>query len=185
MITLIGGVTHAGKTLLAQRLLEKFGFPYLSVDHLKMGLWRAGIGEFEPLDSTEHIALQMWDVLKGMILTAHENRQNLIVEGIYLLPQYVRELGFDGIISLHIGFSKKYIDENFRTKILENRNAIEKRGNCGLIDKENFVSENCKLKELCGLHGANFFEIDGDYHLEMDKIVKWIESQTGQKRERI
>ena len=33
MILLITGASHTGKTLLAQRLLERTGFPYLSVDH--------------------------------------------------------------------------------------------------------------------------------------------------------
>ena len=42
MIILIAGDTHTGKTLLAQRLLEKYKYPYLSIDHLKMGLIRSG-----------------------------------------------------------------------------------------------------------------------------------------------
>lgn len=41
MILLIAGATHTGKTLLAQKLLEKTGYPYLSIDHLKMGLIRS------------------------------------------------------------------------------------------------------------------------------------------------
>lgn len=35
MIILITGASHTGKTLLAQRLLERFRFSYLSIDHLK------------------------------------------------------------------------------------------------------------------------------------------------------
>ena len=41
MVILISGSSHTGKTLLAQKLLEKYKFPYLSVDHLKMGLIRS------------------------------------------------------------------------------------------------------------------------------------------------
>ena len=43
MIRLLTGSTHTGKTLLAQRLLERHGAPYLSIDHLKMGLIRSGM----------------------------------------------------------------------------------------------------------------------------------------------
>lgn len=43
MIILIGGASHTGKTNLAQKLLEKYQFPYLSIDHLKMGLIRSGL----------------------------------------------------------------------------------------------------------------------------------------------
>ena len=37
MIIPITGASHAGKTLLAQKMLEKYGYPYLSIDHLKIG----------------------------------------------------------------------------------------------------------------------------------------------------
>ena len=53
MIILIGGSTHAGKTLLAQRLLEKYKIPYLSIDHLKMGLIRSGQTSLTPDDDRE------------------------------------------------------------------------------------------------------------------------------------
>ena len=33
MVILITGASHTGKTLLAQRMLEKYKYPYLSVDH--------------------------------------------------------------------------------------------------------------------------------------------------------
>jgi len=35
MIVLITGASHTGKTVLAQKLLEKYKYPYLSIDHLK------------------------------------------------------------------------------------------------------------------------------------------------------
>lgn len=42
MVILIAGASHTGKTLFAQKLLEKYKYPYLSIDHLKMGLIRSG-----------------------------------------------------------------------------------------------------------------------------------------------
>ena len=50
MIILITGASHTGKTLLAQKMLEKYKYPYLSVDHLKMGLIRSGNTEVTPED---------------------------------------------------------------------------------------------------------------------------------------
>ena len=110
MIILIGGVGYAGKTLMAQKLLEKYHWPYLSTDHLKMGLFRADIGcGFTPEDSAEHIGEILWPILKGIIMTNVENRQNLIVEGIYLLPWRIRELDaeyFREVVSFYLLFSK-------------------------------------------------------------------------------
>ena len=43
MIIIITGPSHVGKTFLAQKLMEKYNYPYLSIDHLKMGLIRSKI----------------------------------------------------------------------------------------------------------------------------------------------
>jgi dephospho-CoA kinase len=40
MVILIGGVSCTGKTVMAQKLLEKYKIPYLSIDNVKMGLIR-------------------------------------------------------------------------------------------------------------------------------------------------
>jgi len=73
MIILIGGVGYAGKTFMAQKLLEKYNYPYLSIDHLKMGLYRAEIEcGFTPTDSTELISEKIWPILKGIIMTCIE-----------------------------------------------------------------------------------------------------------------
>lgn len=56
MIILISAVGSTGKTLMAQKLLEKYHIPYLSIDHLKMGLYRGDKHcGFTPLDNTEII----------------------------------------------------------------------------------------------------------------------------------
>lgn len=48
MIVLITGASHTGKTVLAQKLLEKYHYPYFSLDHLKMGLIRSGYTALTP-----------------------------------------------------------------------------------------------------------------------------------------
>ena len=50
MIILIAGASHTGKTAYAPRLLEKYQYPYLSIDHLKMGLIRSGNTQLTPMD---------------------------------------------------------------------------------------------------------------------------------------
>ena len=53
MVILITVATHTGKTMLAQRMLERYGYPYLSMDHLKMGLIRSGQTKLTPADDDE------------------------------------------------------------------------------------------------------------------------------------
>jgi len=43
LVILIGGNSQTGKTFMAQNLLEKYKVPYLSVDHLKMGIFNFAV----------------------------------------------------------------------------------------------------------------------------------------------
>ena len=84
MIILITGASHTGKTALAQKLLEKYQYPYLSIDHLKMGLIRSGNTELTPLSDDRDLTAYLWPIIREMIKTAIENKQNLVVEGCYI-----------------------------------------------------------------------------------------------------
>ena len=72
MIVLIAGATHTGKTVLSQRLLEKYKFPYLSIDHIKMGLIRSNLITLNVIDDTKLTQL-LWPLVKEIIKTAIEN----------------------------------------------------------------------------------------------------------------
>ena len=63
MITLITGASHTGKTLLAQRMLEKDKAPYVSIDHLKMGLIRSGNTDLTPEDDEELVGY-LWPIVR-------------------------------------------------------------------------------------------------------------------------
>ena len=83
MVILIAGATHTGKTAYAQKLLEQHGYPYLSIDHLKMGLIRSGQTTLTPMDD-DLLTDYLWPIVREMVKTAIENKQNLIVEGCYI-----------------------------------------------------------------------------------------------------
>ena len=87
MIILIAGASHVGKTLLAQRILEKHAYPYFSIDHLKMGLIRSGNTGLTPEDD-EAITEYLWPIVREMVMTAIENKQNLVIEGCYIPPDW-------------------------------------------------------------------------------------------------
>lgn len=84
MIILITGASHTGKTALAQKLLEKYNYPYMSIDHLKMGLIRSGYTTLTPMSDDKVLTDYLWPIVREMIKTAIENAQNLIVEGCYI-----------------------------------------------------------------------------------------------------
>jgi len=187
MIILIGGVGYAGKTFMAQQLLEKYRYPSLSLDHLKMGLYRADIGcGFTPTDSDELIGDKIWPILKGIIMTCVENNQNLIVEGCYLFPEKINEFEneyLNDIISFYLGFSSSYIEKHFETKVLKHRSVIEQRGE--LCDEWDVMDKHILLnkiqKNICKTSDAKYFEIQDNYEEEIKSVYDWIDSEVSIK----
>ena len=115
MIVLITGASHTGKTLLAQKLLEKYKYPYFSIDHLKMGLIRSGYTKLTPEDDNE-LEAYMWPIIREMIKTAIENKQNLVVEGGYIpfdWEKYFRVEYLKQIKYYFLIMTQKYINTNF------------------------------------------------------------------------
>lgn len=90
MVLLITGASHTGKTLLAQRLLQTYRCPCLSMDLLKMGLIRSGNTRLTPEDDQE-LESYLWPIVREIIKTAIENRQDLIVEGCYVPPRWSQD----------------------------------------------------------------------------------------------
>ena len=128
MIILITGASHTGKTLLARRMLEKYKYPCLSMDHLKMGLIRSGQTALTPEDD-EELTDYLWPIVREMIKTAVENGQDLIIEGCYVPFDWRRDL--DERYLSHIRFiclamSDGFIDAHFG-EIQRHACAIESR----------------------------------------------------------
>ena len=115
MIILITGATHTGKTVLAQKLLERYRFPYLSIDHLKMGLIRSGQTNLTPEDD-DALTEYLWPIVREMIKTAVENRQELIVEGGYIPFDWRKDFDEEYLSSIRflcLAMSDAYIDDHF------------------------------------------------------------------------
>jgi len=186
MVILIGGVSCTGKTVMAQKLLEKYHIPYLSIDHLKMGLIRGNrYCDFSATDGDDQIAEKLWPVVKGIIMTNIENKQNIIIEGCYLPPEYIKDFEpkyLKEITPLYIGFSKDYIDKHFDAGILGYISAIEQRKKDDYINPENFIKLHTQLKTRCERNKVPFFEIHDHYEAEMSNVYQWIDEQVKLKR---
>ena len=166
MIILIGGASHTGKTLLAQRLLEKYHYPYLSIDHLKMGLIRSGNTNLTPMEDDE-LTDYLWPIVREMIKTAIENRQNLIVEGCYI--PFGWEKDFDEGYRKEIRYvclimSRRYIEMHF-DDIKKHASDIENRVDDSGLNAQELIRENAKNLELCKALGCEYILIDSEYNI--------------------
>ena len=151
MIILITGATHTGKTLLAQKLLEKYRWPYLSMDHVKMGLIRSGKTALTPYDDAQ-MTDYLWPIIREIIKTAVENGQNLIVEGCYVPADWEQDFPepYRGQIRfVCLIFTEAYIRSRYDT-IMRNANAIENRGADADVDLALLLEENRNYQQMFG-----------------------------------
>ena len=168
MIILISGASHTGKTALAQKLLEKYKYPYLSIDHLKMGLIRSGHTKLTPMSPDEELTAYLWPIVAEMIKTAIENEQNLIVEGCYIpfdwetyfAPEYQEKIRYVCLV-----MSNRYIREHFED-IKKYASVIEERLDDSDCTMESVLEDNAKMLAQCKQYGVEYMLIDEDYRIE-------------------
>ena len=169
MIVLITGASHTGKTLLSQKLLETYHYPYLSHGLLKMGLIRSRNTSLT-LEDDRELTSYLWPIVREMIKTAVENRQNLIVEGCYIpgnwkedfSEEYLKEIRYCCLV-----MSKAYIERHF-SDIKEHASDIEKRIDDTWCTKESVLEDNAEYLAMCRKHGYPYLLIDSEYKVELD-----------------
>lgn len=170
MIILIAWASHTGKTALAQKLLEKYKYPYLSIDHLKMGLIRSGNTELTPTSDDSDLTAYLWVIVREMIKTAIENKQNLIVEGCYIPFDWEKDFEqkyLDNIRYYCLVMSENYIRNHF-TDIKDYASVIENRGEDEECTIENVLTDNAYVLKLARNYNVNYVLIDDKYEIDID-----------------
>ncbi len=170
MVVLIAGASHTGKTVLAQKLLETYRYPYLSIDHLKMGLIRSGNTALTPLSDEKALTDYLWPIVREMVKTAIENKQNLIVEGCYIPFDWERDLGEEYCRQIRyycLVMSERYIREHF-DDIKRYASAIEDRLNDEDCTLESVLADNAEVLTLAQKNGANYLLIEDVYQIGIE-----------------
>lgn len=171
MIILITGATHTGKTKLAQYFLEKLHYPYLSIDHLKMGLIRSGQTTLTPEDD-DKLTDYLWPIVREIIKTAIENKQNLIIEGCYVPFDWQRdfdEFYLQSIRYICLAMTDEYIDDHYE-EIVEHASDIEKRLDETYLSKELLKRDNRYYIDGCKKNHLPLCIISDDYKADLAKF---------------
>lgn len=170
MIILISGASHTGKTKLAQQLLEKYKYPYLSIDHLKMGLIRSGNTELSPTSDDNELTDYLWPILREMIKTAIENKQNLIIEGCYIPFDWEKDFD-DNYLSeikyICLVMSENYILNHYHD-IKRYANVIEQRLDDSDCTLESVLADNEQTLKMCQKYGVDYLIIDTEYNIDLE-----------------
>ena len=170
MVILIAGASHTGKTSLAQKLLEKYHYPYLSIDHLKMGLIRSDNTDLTPMSDDEELTSYLWPIVREMVKTAIENSQNLVVEGCYIPFDWEKDFGPEYLP--HIKYcclimSEKYIRTHF-DDIKKYASVIENRLDDSWCTMESVLKDNADMLQQAQKQGVNYLLIDDAYNINID-----------------
>lgn len=170
MIILVTGASHTGKTALAQKLLEKYKYPYLSIDHLKMGLIRSGNTTLTPVSDDKALTDYLWPIVREMIKTAIENEQNLVVEGCYIPfewskdfePEYLKNIKYYCLV-----MSNNYITNHFGD-IKRYASVVENRGDDEDCTMETVLRDNAEMLKQCQKYKAGYILIDDEYKIDIE-----------------
>ena len=170
MIVLITGASHTGKTALAQKLLEKYKYPYLSIDHLKMGLIRSGNTDLTPMSDDNDLTAYLWPIVREMVKTAIENKQNLIVEGCYIPfdwekdfePEYLENIRYYCLV-----MSEDYIKNHF-ADIKKYANVVENRLDDEWCTLESVLEDNAEILVLAKKYKVKYILIDDKYGINIE-----------------
>ena len=172
MIILIAGASHTGKTALAQKLLEKYQYTYISIDHLKMGLIRSGNTKLTPNDD-EELTKYLWPVVREMIKTAIENKQNLVVEGCYIPFNWEKD--FQQSYLENIKYCCLIMSENYIKNCFEDvkkfANVIETRLCDDSLTMEQLIKDNNDNLENARINNLDYILIEKDYAEKIESIV--------------
>lgn len=168
MVVLIAGSSHTGKTLLAQKLLEKYKYPYLSIDHLKMGLIRSNNTELA-VDEDKKLTNYLWRIVKEIIKTNIENKQNIIIEGCYIpfdwkkdfSEEYLEEIKYICLI-----MTEEYIKNNSEN-ISKYGNVIENRKEA-MINFVELIKDNKYNLQMCKKYNNRYILIDNSYPVDIE-----------------
>lgn len=167
MIILITGASHTGKTALAQKLLEKYKYPYLSIDHLKMGLIRSGNTELTPMSDDKDLTEYLWPIVRELVKTAIENKQNLIVEGCYIPFDWSKDFEKDYLENIKyycLVMSEIYIRNHFED-IKKYASVIENRLDDEWCTMDSVLADNAHVLKLAKENNVNYLLIDDKYEI--------------------
>lgn len=170
MVVLITGASHTGKTALAQRLLDTYRYPYLSIDHLKMGLIRSGNTTLTPMSDDAALTAYLWPIVREMIKTAIENDQNLIVEGCYIPFDWASDFDenyLDKIRYYCLVMTEDYIKRHF-DHIKKYANVVENRIDDSWCTPESVLEDNAAMLTLAQKHGVNYILIRDEYEINIE-----------------
>ena len=133
-----------------------------------MGLIRSGNTDLTPMSDDKELTEYLWPIVREMIKTAIENKQNLIVEGCYIPFDWQKDFDDEHLENIRyycLVMSEKYIKNHF-ADIKTYANVIEARidDDCTI---ESVLADNAQILALAQKHNVNYILIEDKYEINI------------------
>ena len=135
-----------------------------------MGLIRSGNTTLTPLSDDKELTDYLWPIVREMIKTAIENKQNLIVEGCYIPFDWEKDFENDYLDDIRyycLIMSENYIKNHF-DDIKKYASTIEDRLDDEYCTLESVLEDNARVLEQVEENGVNYILIDDEYKINID-----------------
>ena len=135
-----------------------------------MGLIRSGNTKLTPMSDDRALTAYLWPIVREIIKTAVENKQNLIVEGCYIpfdwqedfTSEYLENIKYYCLI-----MSEDYIRRHF-ADIKRYANIIEQRLDDEWCTVERVLKDNEEILNYAQRYKVNCIFIDDEYEINID-----------------
>ena len=117
-------------------------------------------------------------MVEGIIRTAIENRQQLIIEGCYLPHKQVgllKEEYSKEIVELYICFTESYIRKHFHGQILANRLIIETRCYEEERTENDFIAANNTMRTACKYNNLSSIDVSDNYEETFQEMIEYFQ----------
>lgn len=194
-VLLIGGPSHAGKSMLAASIAEKLGWSHVSTDRMARHPgrpWSTDAGGAPEHVAHHYMSLSvgeliedvmrhyngMWPGIEGLIRTHLTDRSVdcLVLEGAAVLPERVANAGLDGVVSCWLTADGELLESRIHASSDFNRSTPEEKA---LIQK--FVQRNHRYNELIvdavNRHGLNIIEVSATSSIDIltERCIEFLE----------
>lgn len=180
MLYVLGGAPRADKTTIARSFTRKTGIPWFDIDFLKMGLARGwpecGV---HPREGDRKTARRLWPIVKEMALTYVEEEEDILLEGTYLLPEYLAELQVtesEPVRACFVGFAEadtKAKVEEMRRYTGGVRDWLDGKGDAA-ANVEFLKGFRATIRDACSQRGLKYFENPTCHPRTIDEVVRFL-----------
>ena len=138
-----------------------------------MGLIRSGNTDLTPEDDDE-LTEYLWPIVREIIKTAIENRQNLIIEGCYVPFEWRRDFNdryLQNIRFICLAMSERYIENHFG-EIIGHESDVESRLVSADCTMDVLKADNRNKIEGFRRAGEQVVVIEKDYEKTISRLLE-------------